>query len=225
MRAAGCLRSTLTDMIAYAQASLNGARSVQLPCVTSAETAPPAPPEACVSGAPEVEDLLGYAQQRQLVRGPRIPFPREALYEAAFPNVFSDGAAAPAASPAETDGGFEASIVDNDYAPTPAEGAAGPSDTALTPEQQEQLLSLSDTLGGVGLNWLTEDWMDTSASGLKWHDGGTFASNSIILLNPDLDAGIVLLSNFLTDGSTGFSPTAVALHAVDAWWCGGGMCG
>lgn len=94
----------------------------------------------------------------------------------------------------------------------------------MSPERQAlqaELLALSDELGCIGLQWLTDDWSDTAApKGLQLHDGGTTGSNSIVIFSPDLDAGIVLLSNHFVDAETGFMPSMVAMRAVDAWWCG-----
>ena len=78
-----------------------------------------------------------------------------------------------------------------------------------------------NSLGGVGLHWMTEDWSDVGLGSTVWHDGGTYSSNSLIIMNAELNVGIVLLSNFLGDQATLFMPEQIALAAVNKWRCGG----
>lgn len=86
MKACGCLRSSLTDMVKYTQAALQAARAMPAECRSDASTDPPDAAGCLASesigmrdagegGLPaDVLRTLGYAQQRQRVRGSRMPF-------------------------------------------------------------------------------------------------------------------------------------------------------
>lgn len=76
-----------------------------------------------------------------------------------------------------------------------------------------------DGLGGVGLHWMTEDWSDIELGSTVWYEGGTSSSNSLVILNSELDVGIVLLSNFIGDQATFFMPEQLALSVVNKWRC------
>lgn len=79
IRGAGCLRSSLTDMISYTQAALRAGSSVSPECRSTASTPPP-DVSTCLKGGGEdggagaLLRVMGYGQQRQRVRGNRIPF-------------------------------------------------------------------------------------------------------------------------------------------------------
>ena len=72
-------RSTLTDMVAYTQAALRADAKVSPECRSTARSPPPDASICLIEDGDKdpIEDvlqLLGYEQQRQHVRGSKVPF-------------------------------------------------------------------------------------------------------------------------------------------------------
>lgn len=82
MKSCSCLRSTLTDMVIYTKAAMKAVHAMPAECHSSASIKPP-DAVACLTpthpteGEPlagDVLHMLGFAQQRQRVRGSRLKY-------------------------------------------------------------------------------------------------------------------------------------------------------
>lgn len=205
LRGAGCLRSSITDMVKYALACIKGdalIESSSQDCVSDAFDFPPESPSICLSSSSTILDILGYAQQRQQASGELDSYPLNAqvLETLEFVASQEEGGSSQAPGPAATDA-FDYDY-DYDYAAAPG------------PAQE-----LNNELIGYGLHWILFDQTDTPVGGdVKYHNGGTSASNSVIVMHPELNVGMVLLSNF--PGDQFFFPEDISLEIEDFWRCG-----
>ena len=204
IRGAGCLRSSITDMVKYAQACIVGDSKIETTsadCASDAFDFPPESASVCLSPASTIQDVLGYAQQRQRAYGELDSYPLSAqvLQTLEFVRTRSESAA-PAPAPGVDLGDY--SDYDYDYAAAP-----GPAQV------------LQNELIGLGLHWVLFDQTDTPVGGtVSHHNGATNAANSVIVLHPELSVGMVLLSNYA--GDEYFSPDDFSLEIEDFWRCG-----
>lgn len=211
IRGAGCLRSSITDMVKYAQACIAGDQSIDASpsaptCSADAYNFPPESPKTCLSASPTVVEVLGYAQQRQQAAGELDTYPLNAQV---LENLIAIAESSNADSPGSAESPFSAD------AESPTSDVLDYSDYSASPGPAV----FANELIGLGLHWSLFDQSETPAGGdVKYHDGGTLASSSVVVMHPELEVGMVLLSNY--GGDNNFSPIDFTYAIEDFWRCG-----
>lgn len=197
--------------VKYVQAAINGAAALQPQC--RANFANPGPdPLQCLAKNSNIEQLLGYSQQRQAVQGRR------------FQIQGTDYIAQERSEVSSSTNRAESASQNGDVFPNLKELFKPVLSTAadMLPKQFRPQQTIDDIGEGIGLLWMTEDWSDTPGmpSGVKFHDSYTLSSSGIVLVNPDQQIGVVLLANFPGTNSLGFSPERLTYAPWTEWWCG-----
>lgn len=203
--------------VKYVQASNEGVAALPKEC--RANYVNPGPnPAQCLTEPSDIQQLLGYSQQRQAVQGIRFDIQSTPYF------CFEQDSKA-------TKSDSKTASAKDDMAPNlkqllkPVLAAAA----GMLPKQfQAQHPTIEDIGEGVGLLWMTEDWSDTPhmPSGVKFHTGLTPSSSSIVLSNADLQLGLVMLANFPGTDSIGFDPIdSLGFRPWSLWWCGAAQWG